>query len=118
MRRTQRHGGHRARVRTTSAAIAAVLALVGTVTAAPAALRSAPPGQEHTAAHATAGPFFRLADIPMKDGVVLKANVFTPAPGAPGADAHGRYPVIVQPASWGQNDLEYVPQGRKLAARG
>ncbi|MET7711086.1 CocE/NonD family hydrolase [Streptomyces sp. NPDC005407] len=115
MRRTQRHGGHRARVRTTGAAVAAALALVGTVAAAPT---SAPPGPEHAAAQATAGPLFRLADIPMKDGVVLKANVFTPAPGTPGADAHGRYPAIVQPASWGQNDLEYVLQGRKLAARG
>lgn len=65
-----------------------------------------------------AGPSFRLADLPMKDGAVLKANVFTPAAGTPGADAHGRYPVIVQPASWGQNDLEYVLQGKRLAAGG
>ncbi|WP_327321976.1 prolyl oligopeptidase family serine peptidase [Streptomyces sp. NBC_01210] len=121
MRRTQDHGGHRARVRTTSAAVAAALALLGTVAAAPAAQAastSAAPGPARAAAQATAGPFFRLADIPMKDGVVLKANVFTPAPSTPGADAHGRYPVIVQPASWGQNDIEYVLQGRKLAASG
>lgn len=113
MRRTQRNGGHRARVRTTSAAVAAALALVGTVAAAPAA-----PAALRAEAQTAAGPSFRLADIPMKDDVVLKANVFTPAPGAPGADAHGRYPVIVQPASWGQNDLEYVLQGGKLAAGG
>lgn len=54
----------------------------------------------------------------MKDGVVLKADVFTPAPGTPGADAHGRYPAVVQPAAWGQNDLEYIAEGRKLADDG
>ncbi|MFC4607714.1 CocE/NonD family hydrolase [Streptomyces maoxianensis] len=118
MKRTQRHGEHRARVRTSTAAVAAALALVGTVAAAPAAPASAARGAEHAAAQATAESSFRLADIPMTDGVVLRANVFTPAPGTPGADAHGRYPVIVQPASWGQNDLEYVLQGKKLAAGG
>ncbi|MER5461539.1 CocE/NonD family hydrolase [Streptomyces sp. NPDC002668] len=123
MRRTQRHGGHRAKAGAVSAAVAVALVLVGTVAAAPAAQAagtepaSADPGPQRAAAQATA-PSVRLTDIPMKDGVVLKANVFTPAPGTPGADAHGRYPVIVQPASWGQNDLEYVLQGRKLAASG
>ncbi|MFI9272166.1 CocE/NonD family hydrolase [Kitasatospora sp. NPDC052896] len=61
---------------------------------------------------------FRTVDVPMSDGVVLKADVFTPAPGTPGADAQGRFPAVVQPASWGQNDLEYVAQGRQLAAAG
>ncbi|MGW1492318.1 CocE/NonD family hydrolase [Streptomyces sp. NPDC002402] len=120
VRRTQRHGRHRAAVRTTSAAVAAALVVVGTVAAAPS--RPAAPVR-HTSAdagpeRAAAGPSFRLADIQMKDGVVLKANVFSPAPGSPGADAHGRYPVIVQPASWGQNDLEYVLQGKQLAVAG
>ncbi len=72
----------------------------------------------HPARAAAHTPAFRLADIAAKDGVVLKADVFTPAPGTPGADAQGRYPAIVQPASWGQNDLEYVAEGRELAARG
>ncbi|WP_405810594.1 acetylxylan esterase [Streptomyces sp. NBC_00210] len=121
MRRTQRPGGHRASVRTTSAAVAAALVFVGTVAAAPAAQAaptSADQGPERAAAHAAAVPSFRLADIPMKDGVVLKANVFTPAPGTPGADVYGRYPVIVQPASWGQNDYEYILQGKRLASGG
>ncbi|MEU5208661.1 CocE/NonD family hydrolase [Streptomyces sp. NPDC020742] len=72
----------------------------------------------HTAKAAHAAPSFRLADIPMKDGTVLAADVFTPAPGTPGADRKGRYPLVVQPASWGQNDLEYVAQGKRLAADG
>ncbi|MEU8976557.1 CocE/NonD family hydrolase [Streptomyces monashensis] len=70
------------------------------------------------AAAVGAAPSFRLVDIPMKDGVVLKADVLTPAAGTPGADTRGRYPVIVQPASWGQNDLEYLAQGTRLAADG
>ncbi|MEV6398216.1 CocE/NonD family hydrolase [Streptomyces sp. NPDC051907] len=118
MRRTQRPGAHRARVRTTTAAVAVALALVGTVAAAPTAPATAAPSPLPAASRAAAGPSFRLVDIPMKDGAVLKANVFTPTPGTPGADARGRYPVIVQPASWGQNDLEYVLQGRRLAAGG
>ncbi|WP_348532874.1 CocE/NonD family hydrolase [Kitasatospora sp. MAP5-34] len=90
--------------------LVAALALGGALTTAPA---SAAP---RAAAAATAS--FRPVDIPMKDGIVLKADVFTPAPGTPGADRQGRYPVVVQPASWGQSDLEYVAQGRQLAAHG
>ncbi|TQK50219.1 putative CocE/NonD family hydrolase [Streptomyces sp. SLBN-118] len=120
MRRTQRRGGHRAALRTTSTAAATALVIAGTAAAAPAASAThtvVATGTAHAAARAP-GPSFRLADIPMKDGVVLKANVFSPASGTPGADARGRYPVIVQPASWGQNDIEYVLQGKRLAAAG
>ncbi len=70
------------------------------------------------AAHASAAPSFRLVEIPLKDGTVLKADVFTPAAGTPGADRNGHHPLVVQPASWGQNDLEYAAQGRQLAAAG
>ncbi|MGE7437295.1 CocE/NonD family hydrolase [Kitasatospora sp. NPDC001175] len=110
MTRSHHSGGHRA----ASAVLVTALALGGALSAAPA---SAAPLAEPVAAADGAKPF-RLVDIPMKDGVVLKADVFTPAPGTPGADPQGRYPVVVQPASWGQNDLEYVAQGKQLAAAG
>ncbi|MFJ9845608.1 CocE/NonD family hydrolase [Kitasatospora sp. NPDC101155] len=97
--------------RTASAVLVATLALGGAVVAQPAVADPLP-------AAAVGVGSFRLADVPMKDGVVLKADVFTPAPGTPGADPQGRYPLVVQPASWGQNDLEYVAQGRALAADG
>ncbi|MGW7006000.1 CocE/NonD family hydrolase [Streptomyces sp. NPDC054933] len=99
----------------TSTVAVTALALGGTLAASPA---SAAPHAGHPAAAAQATGSFRLVDIPMKDGVVLKADVLTPAAGTPGADAHGRYPVIVEPASWGQNDLEFLAQSRKLAADG
>ncbi|MET8629958.1 CocE/NonD family hydrolase [Kitasatospora sp. NPDC004669] len=97
--------------RTASAVLAATLALGGAAVAQPAV--ADPP----LAAAAGVGSF-RLADVPVKDGVALRADVFTPALGTPGADPQGRYPLLVQPASWGQNDLEYVAQGRALAADG
>ncbi|MEV7024246.1 CocE/NonD family hydrolase, partial [Kitasatospora sp. NPDC093558] len=92
-----------------SVALVAALALGAGAAAQPAV--AAP-----VAASAFTG--FRLASITASDGVVLRADVFTPPAGTPGADAQGRYPVVVQPASWGQNDLEYVAQGRKFAAAG
>ncbi|MEU9119944.1 CocE/NonD family hydrolase [Streptomyces sp. NPDC048506] len=92
------------------------LALSGGLATQPAS--AAPPARSATTAAAHTAPSFRMVDIPMKDGIVLKANVFTPAPGTPGADRAGRHPLVVQPASWGQNDLEYVAQGRQLAAEG
>ncbi|MEU6238844.1 CocE/NonD family hydrolase [Kitasatospora sp. NPDC047058] len=101
--------------RTASTVLAAALVLGGAAVAQPAAAADSPPA---AAASAFGVGSFRLADIPAKDGVVLKADVFTPAPGTPGADPQGRYPLVVQPASWGQNDLEYVAQGRALAAAG
>ncbi|MFF7990598.1 CocE/NonD family hydrolase [Kitasatospora xanthocidica] len=101
--------------RTASAVLAAALVLGGAAVARPAVADAPAPAP----APASAGVgSFRLADIPAKDGVVLKADVFTPAPGTPWADPQGRYPLVVQPASWGQNDLEYVAQGRALAAEG
>ncbi|MFJ3793216.1 CocE/NonD family hydrolase [Kitasatospora sp. NPDC090091] len=99
--------------RTASVVLAAAVALGAGAVAQPAAAAPAGPAMS---AHGIAG--FRLADIPAKDGVVLKADVFTPPPGTPGADPQGRYPLVVQPASWGQNDLEYVAQGRALAEAG
>ncbi|MDF3287658.1 CocE/NonD family hydrolase [Streptomyces silvisoli] len=104
----------RARRRLTTTVAATALALTGTFAAVPAS--AAPAGQPVARAGSTGS--LRLVDIPMKDGVVLKADVLTPAPGTPGADAQGRYPVVVEPASWGQNDLEYLMQSRKLAADG
>ncbi|MCE4947867.1 acyl esterase [Streptomyces albulus] len=112
-------GRHRHRHRTATSLCAALVAtsLAVAVPAGPAAaaVRHRPAAP---VAGASAAPGFRLADIPMKDGTVLKADVFTPAPGTPGADRTGHYPLVVQPASWGQNDLEYVAQGRQLAAAG
>ncbi|MFI8084989.1 CocE/NonD family hydrolase [Kitasatospora sp. NPDC086009] len=107
--------------RAASAVLVAALALGGAAVARPA---SAAAAEATPASGPAAGPAagavgsFRLADIPANDGVVLKADVFAPAPGSPGADPRGRYPLVVQPASWGQNDLEYVAQGHALAAAG
>ncbi|MGW1289879.1 CocE/NonD family hydrolase, partial [Streptomyces sp. NPDC002586] len=117
MTRSGRFRTHRVRVRGWLAGAAAVtsVALCASIGTAPASATTPP---ARSAAAVAARPSFRLADIPMKDGVVLKANVLTPAAGTPGADSRGRYPVIVQPASWGQSDLEYVAQGSKLAADG
>ncbi|MEU9040595.1 MULTISPECIES: CocE/NonD family hydrolase [unclassified Kitasatospora] len=102
--------------RTASTVLAATLALGGAAVAQPAVAQ--PVVAEAPSGAAVGVGSFRLADIPAKDGVVLKADVFTPAPGTPWADPQGRYPLVVQPASWGQNDLEYVAQGRALAAEG
>ncbi|MER7844892.1 CocE/NonD family hydrolase [Kitasatospora sp. NPDC096077] len=122
MARPRRTGGHR----TASAVLALALGLgVGLGTgamaqpafAAPEFAASSASSAESPAAASVLGGF-RLADITAADGVVLKADVFTPPAGTPGADARGRYPVVVQPASWGQNDLEYVAQGHKFAAAG
>src|SRR5262245_49726428 len=110
MERSHLRHGHRV----ASAAVAAVLALGAAGVAQPAWAAS---GLAAPAAVLGVGSF-RLADIPAADGVVLKADVFTPAPGTPGADPQGHYPLVVQPASWGQNDLEYVAQGRAFAAAG
>ncbi|MFI9048432.1 CocE/NonD family hydrolase [Streptomyces sp. NPDC053427] len=107
-RTTGRHHGRR---KVTTAVLVTALALGGVLATGPASAAPRP-------AVTTVAPSFRLADIPMKDGTVLKADVFTPAPGTPGADRKGRYPLVVQPASWGQNDLEYIAQGKQLAADG
>ncbi|MEU8511758.1 CocE/NonD family hydrolase [Kitasatospora sp. NPDC048722] len=109
MARPHRSGGHRA----VSVALVVALGLGAGAAAAPSAV-AAPAA----AASASALGGFRLASITASDGVVLKADVFTPPAGTPGADAQGRYPVVVQPASWGQNDLEYVAQGHRFAAAG
>ncbi|MFJ5676512.1 CocE/NonD family hydrolase [Streptomyces sp. NPDC093097] len=120
MARSRRTAGNplsrRRRAATGLCATAVAVSLALAVPIGPAAASPASVGRQRPAA--TAAPSFRLADIPMKDGTVLKADVFTPAPGTPGADRNGHYPLVVQPASWGQNDLEYVAQGRKLAADG
>ncbi|MFJ8621913.1 CocE/NonD family hydrolase [Kitasatospora sp. NPDC093550] len=111
MERSRRNSAQR----TASVVLAAVVVLGTGAAARPAA--AAP--QSAGPVRAAPGPgSFRLADIPAKDGVVLKADVFTPPPGTPGADPQGRYPLVVQPASWGQNDLEYVAQGHALAGAG
>ncbi|MGW2251085.1 CocE/NonD family hydrolase [Kitasatospora sp. NPDC001660] len=108
MARPHRSGGYRA----ASAVLALALGLGAGAVAVPSAV-AAP-----AAASASAFGGFRLVSIAASDGVVLRADVFTPPAGTPGADAQGRYPVVVQPASWGQNDLEYVAQGHRFAAAG
>ncbi|ARF53894.1 CocE/NonD family hydrolase [Streptomyces gilvosporeus] len=108
----------RSGLRATTPALLTAFALCGALLATPAAAASHPGPAAATASAAHTAPSFRRVDIRMKDGVVLKAHVFTPAPGTPGADRKGRYPLVVQPASWGQNDLEYVAQGKQLAAEG
>ncbi|MFF4289442.1 CocE/NonD family hydrolase [Streptomyces sp. NPDC001633] len=117
-RRTHRRPhGHRRRA--TTALLITALGIGAGLATAPASAAPAPAHRPAATATAQLGhPSFRLADIPMKDGTVLKADVFTPAPGTPGADRKGHYPLVVQPASWGQNDLEYVAQGKQLAAAG
>ncbi|WP_369386824.1 CocE/NonD family hydrolase [Streptomyces sp. CG1] len=115
MTRSGRIRAHMVRGRLAGGAAMISIALCASIGTAPASATTPSAGSAATVA---AGPSFRRADIPAKDGVVLKADVLTPAAGTPGADSRGRYPVIVQPASWGQNDLEYVAQGRKLAADG
>ncbi len=114
----ERRNPHQRRPRRwlTATVAATAYALTGTFAAVPAS--AAPAAARPAAAGAASAGSFRLVDIPMKDGVVLKGDVLTPAPGTPGADARGRYPVVVEPASWGQNDLEFLLQSRKLAADG
>ncbi|WP_082772038.1 CocE/NonD family hydrolase [Actinoplanes sp. TFC3] len=81
-----------------------LLLLLTTVVFVPATVLFAPsPAQAATTA-------LRFVDIP-GDGVNLKATVIAPA-------AAGRHPAIIFPSSWGLNDLEYVAQAAKLAARG
>ncbi|MGV9270170.1 CocE/NonD family hydrolase [Kitasatospora sp. NPDC003701] len=108
--------------RAASAVLVVALALGGAAVARPAPAAAASAAGSSAAGSSASAAFaagsFRLADVPAQDGVVLKADVFTPAPGTPGADPQGRYPLVVQPASWGQNDLEYVAQGRAFAAAG
>ncbi|MFD9687151.1 CocE/NonD family hydrolase [Kitasatospora sp. NPDC001309] len=118
MARPHRTGGHRAASAALALALALALGLGAGAVAQPAMAQPAPAAPAFGSAAASALGGFRLADITARDGVVLKADVFTPPAGTPGADARGRYPVVVQPASWGQNDLEYVAQGHRFAAAG
>ncbi|MFE3502022.1 CocE/NonD family hydrolase [Kitasatospora sp. NPDC059160] len=118
MARPHRTGGHRAASTALALALALALGLGAGAVAQPAMVQPAPAAPAFGSAAASALGGFRLADITARDGVVLKADVFTPPAGTPGADARGRYPVVVQPASWGQNDLEYVAQGHRFAAAG
>lgn len=118
MTRPHPTGGRHGRRLTTSAALVAAVALGSALVTPPASAAPLSGTTVGTATAARATPSFRPVDIAMNDGTVLKADVFTPAPGTPGADQQGRYPVVVQPASWGQNDLEYIAQNRQLAAGG
>ncbi|MFD7977111.1 alpha/beta fold hydrolase [Streptomyces sp. NPDC059071] len=63
---------------------------------------------------AESGGTLRFVDIAGDGGIVLKANVATPA----GADGSTRYPVIVLPTSWGMPQVEYLAQAQKLADSG
>lgn len=89
-----------------TALAAAVLATGPLALATPA---FAAPGIQ---AAATAAPTLRFVDIPGSDGVVLKGNVYAPA------DTSAPHPLVVMPASWSLNDLEYLAQAEQLAADG
>ncbi|MCP3166774.1 CocE/NonD family hydrolase [Myxococcus qinghaiensis] len=54
---------------------------------------------------------FQFVDIPVGDGVVLKANFIAPT-------TPGPHPAVVFIASWGLNDLEYLAQAKALAQKG
>ncbi|MER5596330.1 CocE/NonD family hydrolase [Streptomyces sp. NPDC002265] len=56
----------------------------------------------------------RYVDITGDGGIVLKANVVTPA----GSDGTRRYPLIVLPTSWGLPQIEYLAQAQRLADSG
>ncbi|MYU51322.1 MULTISPECIES: alpha/beta fold hydrolase [Streptomyces] len=99
----------RAAVGTVSAAVLAATVLTGP----PAAAVS--PAAPVSAATATRTPgSVKFVDITGDGGVVLKANVSTPA----GADGTRRYPVIVLPTSWAMPQVEYLAQAQKLADAG
>jgi predicted acyl esterase len=99
--------------RTFRALLAAGLAAAVSALALPAAAAQAGP-----APALSLSPVPSFVRIPARDGVPLAADVFTPTPGTPGADGRGRYPVVVQPAAWGQPDLEYLAEARRLTERG
>lgn len=93
------------------ALLLSVLLTLGISTAAPAA--AAPPVSA-TAGHAAAAApttGWRFIDLPSHDGVVLKANIISPATAGP-------HPAIVFISSWGLNDAEYLAQAKILAQRG
>ncbi|MFC4060652.1 CocE/NonD family hydrolase [Planomonospora corallina] len=92
-----------------AAAVAAITAFPLAATPALAAGATAAP-----AVAVSAGPALRLADIEVAPGVVLKANVYTPA----GADAENPAPLVILPTSWGLPQIEYLVQARKLAEKG
>jgi len=60
---------------------------------------------------ASAGSSFRSVDIGVRDGVILKGNVFTP-------DTSGQHPAIVFITSWGLPNLEYIAQAASFADAG
>jgi predicted acyl esterase len=101
-------------LRTTAIGTVSAALLAGSATAAaPVALPAAPVLTAQSGA-ATASPDVRFVDIEGDGGIVLKANVVTPA------DADGRrtYPVVVLPTSWGMPQIEYLVQAQKLADSG
>lgn len=54
---------------------------------------------------------FRNVDIAVRDGVILKGNVFTP-------DTSGQHPAIVFITSWGLPNVEYLAQAAAFADAG
>jgi predicted acyl esterase len=60
---------------------------------------------------ASAGSSFRSVDIQVRDGIILKGNVFTP-------DASGQHPAIVFITSWAVPNLEYIAQAAAFADAG
>lgn len=55
---------------------------------------------------------FRLADITVDDGIVLKANIVEGVP-----SSGGKVPLIVMPSSWGLFDIEYVIPAFNISRR-
>jgi predicted acyl esterase len=103
----------RAAIGTVSAAVLAATVLTGPPAAA---VSPATPVSAVTAASPsprTPGSV-KFVDITGDGGIVLKANVITPA----GADGTRRYPVIVLPTSWAMPQVEYLAQAEKLADAG
>ncbi|MGW0435025.1 CocE/NonD family hydrolase [Micromonospora sp. NPDC003197] len=89
-------------------AVLATVVVAGAATTTPAVAAVPTVNQSTVTAVPTTG--VRFVDI-TSAGVVLKANVIAPA-------VAGQYPAVIFPASWGLNDLEYLAQAKKLAAKG
>ena len=61
--------------------------------------------------HETTPAGSRQVAIPAAGGATLSAHVYVPA-------GHGRFPLVVMPASWGQSDDEYAAVATGFAALG
>ncbi|WP_175409688.1 CocE/NonD family hydrolase [Streptomyces sp. TRM64462] len=110
--------GRQRRAALRTAAIGTVTAVLATGTAFGATSAAAAEAPYTTGATDSSGlsAGIRFVDITGHGGIVLKANVVTPA----GADTGSarRYPLLVLPTSWATPQVEYLAQARKLADSG